>query len=132
MTESAPEDDSTVGDSLVLYRWVSPVHIRSTEWGPELREEAFKNFPHPEHKRMSIVLDDRLRELRRVPASIVGGRAGYGLVALTAGEVRTEEQRVLRSPMPDEAAHGDVWGDKPVARRRRLAEQARWIVRPGT
>lgn len=79
---------------------------------------------------MSVVLDDTLRAHGRVPESILVSRIGYGLVAVTAAEVRAEAQRVLRSPLVDELAHGDVWGDKPAGRRRRLAQVARWIIEP--
>lgn len=125
-----PVDDQSVEAPTLLYRWVPPVHIRRTDDGLECRDGAFKNFPNPEQRRMSIVLEDRLRELGREPDTILEGRPGYGLVALTAAEVRAEEQRVLRSRQPDEEAHGDVWGDKAAARRRRFAQLARWIIEP--
>jgi hypothetical protein len=79
---------------------------------------------------MSVVLDDTLRTQNREPAALIQGLPGFGLVAVTAAEVREEEQRVLRSPVPQEPAHGDVWGPKAPARRRRLAELARWIIAP--
>jgi hypothetical protein len=129
--EEGPIDDVSIENSTLLYRWVAPAHIRRTSAGIECRDGAFKNFPNPETLRMSIVLDDTLREHEREPDSILVLRSGYGLVALTAGEVRNlEQQRVLRSPRPEEPAHGDVWGEKSVGRRRRLAQLARWIIEP--
>lgn len=129
-TEDGPEDDLSVANPTFLYRWVHPVHIRRTADGVQCRDGAFQNFPNRETLRMSVVLDDTLRAQNREPASIVQGRPGFGLVAVTAGEVREEEQRVLRSALPQEPAHGDVWGQKAPARRRRLAELARWIIAP--
>ena len=79
---------------------------------------------------MSVVLADALEEEGRLPGSILADKDGYGLVALTAEEVRAEEQRVVRSPLPEEEAHGDVWGEKPAGRRCRFARLARWIVEP--
>lgn len=126
-----PADDPSVANPTLLYRWVAPAHIRHTATGVECRDGAFKNFPNPETRRMSIVLEDTLRAHNREPNTILEHRPGYGLVAVTVGEVRElEQQRVLRSERPEELAHGDVWGDKPPARRRRLAQLARWIIEP--
>lgn len=130
-TDDGPVDDVSIDNSTLLYRWVAPAHIRRTEAGLECRDGAFKNFPNPETLCMSIVLDDTLRAHEREPDSILVTRPGYGLVALTAGEVReAEQQRVLRSPRPEELAHGDVWGEKTAGRRRRLAQMARWVIQP--
>lgn len=80
---------------------------------------------------MSVVLEDRLRELGRSAPSLLAGRpTGYGLAALTAAQVRAEAQRIERTPKPEEEAHGDVWGDKPTSRRRRFATLAQWVVEP--
>jgi len=129
-TDEGPEDDLSIAGPTMLYRWVPPNHIRRTANGVECRDGAFKNFPNPETLRMSIVLQDTLQADHREPASVLGGRAGYGLVAVTAAEVRHEDQRVLRSPLAEEPAHGDVWGIKTAGRRRRLAQRARWIIEP--
>lgn len=128
--EDVPDDDTSVTDLTLLYRWVPPAHVRRTPSGVECRDGAFKNFPNPATRRMSVVLDDTLRALGREPRSILAGKPGYGLIAVTAAHVRAEQQRVARSPLPDEAAHGDVWGDKTAGRRRRLARQAQWIIEP--
>lgn len=79
---------------------------------------------------MSIVLGDGLREANRDPETVVQSYPGYGLVAIQAGEARAQEQRILRSPDPDEPAHGDVWGEKPGRVQRQLAKCAQWIVQP--
>lgn len=82
---------------------------------------------------MSVVIEDTLQALGCEPASVLEGFEGYGLAALTAGFVRTEEQDVRRSPKDDEQAHGDVIGTKSNARRKRFAAFAAedWIVQPG-
>jgi hypothetical protein len=128
--DQGPEDDLTILNETLLYRWVAPAHIKRAEGVIECRDGAFKNFPHPETLRMSVVLGDTLAARARTPESILDGRPGYGLVAVTAGEVRAEEQRALRSELPEEPAHGDVWGVKTAARRRRLAQVARWVMEP--
>lgn len=131
-TESGgePEDDLSVAGPTLLYRWVPPVHIRRTDSGVECRDAAFRNFPNKETNRMSVVLQDTLEALDREPDTILVDRAGYGLVAITAADVREEDQRVLRSPQPYELAHGDVWGTKTAGRSRRLAQKATWVIEP--
>lgn len=128
--DEEPEDDPSVGPDLILYRWVPPQHWRRRDGQIECRDGAFKNFPNPELLRMSIVLDDTLRDDGREPSAIIEGRRDFGLVALTARQVRDIEQRVIRSATEDEPAHGDVWGEKPGAVRRRLASAAEWVIEP--
>lgn len=79
---------------------------------------------------MSVVLQDKLEELGRMPESILEGRTGHGLVGILAGDVRAEEQLIERTPRDDEPAHGDVFGKKASARRRILAGRAFWVVEP--
>lgn len=128
--EPPPEDDRSISDETDLYRRVPPDHYKVTANDVMVREGAFKNFPNPELRRMSVVLGDTLAELGRDPSSILEGHSGYGLVAIKAGCVRSEGQAVQRTPLDDEAAHGDVVGDKPAGRRKRFAKHAEWVIRP--
>lgn len=132
MTEDGdpPVDDTSVDDGTILFRWVPPAHIRRTDDGAEWRDGVFKNFPNPEKLRVSIVLGDKLSELKRGPETIIENKSGHGVIGIRARDVRAEQQRVERSPRDDEPAHGDVWGEKPAARRRRLALHAFWVVEP--
>ena len=106
-----------------------PEHIRHGPAGPEIRDGAFKNFPNPELKRMSVVLGDSLTTTDRQPSSLAI-KVGGGLARLRAGDVRAKKQRIERTPQSDEPAHGDVWGDKPGATRRALAKVAEWEIPP--
>jgi hypothetical protein len=129
--DEGPEDDLSVDGSVDLFRRVPPVHYRFRDGAFEVKEGAFKNFPHPERKRMSIALGDKLAQDGRAPASILRpGQEAFGVVALRASDVRAEMQRIERTPKDDEPAHGDVYGDKPASRRKRLARMARWVVDP--
>ena len=125
-----PPDDASVNDDLVLFRRVPPAHTRWTPDGPEIRDGLFKNFPNPELLRMSVVLEDTLREDDRSPETIVAAYPLFGVAAITAAAVRAEQQGVVRSRTEEEPAHGDVCGEKPTSRRIRLAEQAWWVVEP--
>jgi hypothetical protein len=129
--DGPPEDDLSVEPDCDLYRRVPPDHWRLVGGEFEIREGAFKNFPQPERKRMSVVLGDTLDQLERDPNSILPpGREDYGVVALKAAAVRAECQRVMRSRTNEEPAHGDVYGDKPPSRRKRLVPLATWVVYP--
>jgi hypothetical protein len=92
---------------------------------------VFKNFPNPERKRMSVALGDTLAQLEREPESVRRpDQADYGVVAIKAGDVRAERQRIERSPRDDEPAHGDVYGEKPTGRRKKFVAVAEWVVYP--
>ena len=129
--DDLPQNDPSIDADLDLFRRVPPEHYRVVDGEFVLKEGAFKNFPRPERKRMSVALGDRLKELERQPDSVRPlGRDDYGVVALKARAVRAECQRVIRSPTEEEPAHGDVCGDKPPSRRKRLVPLARWVVYP--
>jgi hypothetical protein len=119
-----------VDDATDLYRRVPPEHYKIGGGGPVIRDGAFKNFPNPERRRMSISLSDTLAASGGTPSALLDGYPTYGLVAIDARSVRAEDQAVERTPTTDDPAHGDVVGDKPASRRKRLAKQARWIVQP--
>jgi hypothetical protein len=128
--EDPPDDDRTVEDHTPLYRRVPPTHWKKVGDDYIVRDGAFKNFPHPERKRMSVVLGDTLEHLHRTIESVRGGEPNYGVIAITTQVAREEDQRIERSPQDDEPAHGDVYGDKPTGRRKKFAAQAVWVVYP--
>jgi hypothetical protein len=87
---------------------------------------------------MSVVLGDVLAALRRTPEALpmeaplcVGNPEEWGVAVLEAAFLRNEEsQEIVRSPLPDEPAHGDVRGKKNTKLRRRLKKHANWVVQP--
>lgn len=126
-----PEDDLSVDGETDLYRRVPPQHWKKVGEEFILRDGAFKNFPNPDRKRMSVALGDTLAGLQRDPRSVrKPGQENYGVVAIKATVVRAECQRVERSPRDDEPAHGDVYGEKPTRRRKQFAAHAHWVVYP--
>lgn len=129
-SEDPPDDDPTVEDQTPLYRRVPPAHWKKVGNEYIVRDGAFKNFPNPERKRMSVVLGDTLEQLDRDTESVRNSQLDYGVIAITAKVARDEEQRIERSPRDDEPAHGDVYGDKPTGRRKEFASQAVWVVYP--
>jgi hypothetical protein len=124
-------DDPSIADTTAIYRRVPPQHCRFVDGDVEVRDGAFKNFPKPERKRMSVVLGDRLVALQRDPRTILEGYEHCGVVVLRAGRLRHEEdQTIQRTPTADEPAHGDVIGEKSAARKKHLAAMAEWVIKP--
>lgn len=127
----APEDDPSIDDETELYRRVPPAHWKRVGDEYVVRDSAFKNHPNPEMKRMSVVLGDTLEQASRNPESVRSAdQKNYGVVAIRARIVREHEQVIERSPQPNEPAHGDVYGEKPTGRRKKLVAAAEWIVYP--
>jgi hypothetical protein len=93
-----PEDDLTVDNDMIVYRWVPPAHIRWTDEGPVPRDSAFKNFPKPKLKRISVNLEDEMLVHDKTPESLVAGRPEYGLLGFPAGACRSLDQRLEREP----------------------------------
>lgn len=129
-SEDPPDDDRTVEDQTPLYRRVPPAHWKKVGDEYIVRDGAFKNFPNPERRRMSVVLGDTLEQHDRDTESMRGGQSDYGVIAITAKVARDEEQRIERSPRDGEPAHGDVYGDEPAGRRKEFAAQAVWVLYP--
>lgn len=131
--EDPPEDDSTIDPETELFRRVPPAHWKKVGDRFVLRDGAFKNFPSPERKRISVVLGDTLSDHKRDPESLrTPDQANYGVVAIKAKVVRAECQRIQRSPRDDEPAHGDVYGDKSMSRRKKFVAHAEWVVYPAS
>lgn len=79
---------------------------------------------------MSVFLEDVIVEDGRAPESVLVGYETNGLIALTAGWVRSFRQGVIRDPIPEEIAHALVMGQKNSNTRRKLARQYEWVVQP--
>lgn len=121
-------DDATVTNETRLYRRVSPQFIKPEGDTFRVSSGAFQNTSGTNE--MSVSLGDTLEEIGTEPASLLDDFPGYGLVSLTAGLVRGEEQTVRRSPTEQDPAHGDVIGEKSGGRRKRFARQLEWAVLP--
>lgn len=62
-----------------------------------------------------------------------GANPPYAVARLVARDARSEEQSVDPDPLPDDDAHVLVVGEKPRARRKRLADMAMrrgWALAP--
>ena len=123
------EDDPSVSDSTDLFRRVHPEQVIWDDNVQRLRPTTavFRDTD------MSVSIGDTLAKGGRSPESTLGNRPHHHLVALTALEVRNEEQVVCREPRPEDDSHGGVVGSKPKTRRTVFALQARWeVLREGS
>jgi hypothetical protein len=125
------DDDLTVGGDVDLFRLVNP--DLDIDWDHDnqrwlVKSRAFQNTTGTD--RMSVVLGDVLEAEGRPPPDARRSKPEWYVVALTGRQVRTEDQGIVRNPIEEESAHGDVIGDKGRGRRRRFVRLARWIVEP--
>lgn len=79
---------------------------------------------------MSVVLEVVLQELGRDYESALAGHDNFALAYISAQLARNLEQGIARNPVPEELAHGLVFGNKPSSVRRRMAEAAEWMIAP--
>ena len=85
---------------------------------------------------MSIVVGDTLTHHQRLPGdlpefSYPEEAEQWGVAKVKTEAVRTiNEQKVVRSPEPNEPAHGDVLGTKNTKRRKKFKKLASWVVEP--
>ena len=61
---------------------------------------------------------------------VLAGYKGFGLVSLPVGSAREQNQIVIRKPLSDNPAHGEVIGRKTRGVTRALKQSAIWIVKP--
>lgn len=125
------EDDPGIAPDVRLYRLVNPEnHVvwddNDRRWA--ISSSAFQNTSGTD--RMSVVLGDTLAAERRPPHDARRSKPTWHVAALTAEAARAEDQAVVRAPVPEESAHGNVVGEKGPGRRRRLRDASEWVVPP--
>lgn len=79
---------------------------------------------------MSIFVSTVMQEHGFAPEYALEGRTGYSLVGFTAGLAREFDQKIVRSPEPQQPAHGFVVGYKPHAIRKKWAKRCYWVIAP--
>ena len=123
-------DDPTISDDAALWRRIPPWHFvfdkNRGRW--RAASAAFEN--HPNGTPMSVLLATLMQRENRGPRQALGGLGDYALASITAGLVRRCEQGVAHEPLPDEPAHGVVFGNKTKSVRRRFAREAEWVIPP--
>lgn len=118
-----PQDTPVSGDTS-LFRRVHPSEIvwDDNDACPRPGSGVFKD---PE---LSIHLGDVLEDESREPESVLDGKPMHSLVSFTAGFAKDEGQDVRRTPLPEDASHGEVCGRKSKGCQRRFARAAQFVV----
>ena len=79
---------------------------------------------------MSVYRQDVIEDEGGTPDRVLANHSGFGLVSVSAGQVRSKTQTVHSAPVPEESSHGAVCGPKPKSTRKWFARQAQWVVAP--
>lgn len=118
-------DDPNIQAAERLFRRIPSAWVDWDERGNALiSSAAFK------HEELSINLESLMRRDGRPPEDAIRNYPRYGLAAITAAHARSLNQAVAPDPLPDEPAHGVVYGKKRGSVGGKLRDGAQWIVRP--
>ena len=128
------DDDPSIAGAERLLRRIPPSWLRRDPDGalvpddqgrPQISSAAFRD------RELSINLETVMRQAGRSPKDAIAGRPDCGVAAITASLARSHSQAVARDPIPDEPAHGVVFGNKRSKHvDKKLAQAADWIVNP--
>ena len=123
-------DDPTVSDDDALLRRVPPQMIlaNSSQQDIEVSSAAFSN--PSDGSGMSVIIRSELIAVGGRMEDVLTGYEGFGLVSLSAASVREQNQIVVRKPLPDNPAHGEVIGEKTRGVRRAMKRSAIWLIKP--
>jgi hypothetical protein len=117
------EDDATIQADEKLLRRIHPKQVvpdQDGRWRPS--SAAFND------RELSVDIGSALTALNRTHESCLDGHEHYGLVWFSAGTARANQQAVCRDPLPENPAHGIVYGEKPSRVKKQLVAQSAWIV----
>jgi hypothetical protein len=124
-TRSFEDDPTILGDERLLRR----IPLTWVDWDEQgnaaISSAAFKD------KELSINLESTMARGARQAEDCIRLYPGYGLAAITASHARSLQQVVVRDPLPEEPAHGVVYGQKKrggIAGK--LRDGAVWVVIP--
>jgi hypothetical protein len=123
--DPAEVDDASIEDAVVLHRLVPRAQIVEDHDGScRPSTNAFKKGTrHGRRGRMSVYLDDTLRDQFRTPLEFVDDAITIG--SITAGFMRDPCQQIVRrAPTTTDDAHGDVIGPERGSILKRMARQA--------
>lgn len=128
----SPPDDASIADDAVLLRLVSPVLM---DRDGALSSNAFHDVTDSEtgEVAMSVFLEAEIQRLGVSLDDMIDGMDGFGIVAITVGDVRALGMGVTWAPnaLSHGEAHAHVNGDKTKKRvRRALAAAARPVLWP--
>ena len=126
MTPPVYEDNSSIEGRERLFRRIHPVHHMCFDESLQQWRVNSAAFKDPQ---LSVDIESELIKEGMDPQDCLAQYASFYLVSITAGDARTHEQSVCRDPVPEDHAHGIVYGNKE---RRRIYEKLRmasvWVI----
>ncbi len=120
------EDDQDIHNDIDLWRRVDPLYFVEDHnlGGIRPSSQAFQDSS--DGTPMSIDISTIAKDASRT----IQNYEGYAVAAITAGLARDCGQGIAPDPRPDNPAHGYVFGKKTGGVRKKLAKNARWVIRP--
>jgi hypothetical protein len=118
-----PVDDPAIENEDRLLRRIHPNHIVPDDIGGYRVSRAAFGDSQLSIDIHSILLAAGLNENECVRAY-----DGYGLVSITAGLARQQQQLVYKDPTPQNPAHGIVEGKKTGVVKKAFVGQCQWVI----
>ena len=120
------EDDPSIPEDERLLRRIPRSWVDWDEHGnAAISSAAFKD------EELSVNLESGMAGDGRPLRDAILNYPGYGLAAVTAGHARSLNQAVARDPLPEDPAHGVVYGQKKRSGiAGKLRDGAIWVVSP--
>ena len=123
-------DDPQIADEVRLLRRIPPWHFHYDENLGSIRPSSAAFEDDEDGDPMSVFRQDVIEGEGDDPDRVMIGHEGFGLIALSAGQLRARDQTVFTAPVPSESSHAKVCGPKSKSTRRWFARHAMWVVEP--
>ncbi len=130
MTDADYQDDPTILDEHILWRRIRPGwwHYDDNLGRYRPNSDSFKDSN--DGSPMSVFLSEVALAAGQDAQSCLIGHGGYGLVFMTARDVRAAGMGISRAPKPGEEAHAFVFGKKTKGKSTMMARASDWLIEP--
>jgi hypothetical protein len=116
-------NDPSIPHDERLFRRIHLTHLVESDGGKaEVSSAAFRKID------LSVNLEGVMTSAGRLPDDALRNHPDDLLMSVTAGICRNHGQQVGPDPIPEEPAHGYVFGKKSRTTRRALRDAAKWVV----
>jgi len=130
------KDDKSIDDNTLLYRRIlnqPDPPAKQIVWDANKgcwRPSSIAFTDHKNGSPMSIAIGDTLKQNNLEPESILEGHENFSLVSFPAKAARGEARGVMRKPLENDPAHGEVFGKKTRGFKKVLVNASKWCVEP--
>lgn len=121
-------DDESIPRAATLWRRIPPWHYTYDNNVDDFRPSTASFEDDMDGDPMSAYLADECRE----PSNALEGHDRFGLVALSADDVRQLGLKIVRREVPGPKGHVLVVGKKTDGTKKQLKRRSVWVVRPST